>query len=115
MGLDAGTAGDRDALLVAAGELEDEIRRQIPRMDQERKLPGELAETLADAGFFRMLAPAAVGGLEMEPLAGGEVVEALARIDGSTGWAAMVGAQWQWYVALLPQEGQQRIFEQPNL
>ena len=113
--LEAEKAGDRDALFVAAGQLEDEIRRQIPRMDQERKLPGELAETLADAGFFRMLAPAAVGGLEMEPLAAGEVVEALARIDGSTGWAAMVGAQWQWYVALLPQEGQARIFGHPNL
>ncbi len=115
VGLDARTAGDRDALLVAAGELEDEIKRQIPRMDQERKLPGELAETLADAGFFRMLAPAAVGGLEMEPLAAAEAVEALARVDGSTGWAAMVGAQWQWYVALLPLQGQERIFGQANL
>jgi indole-3-acetate monooxygenase len=110
-----GPAGAKERLLETVRNLEEEIRRQGPLMDGERKLAPKLADALAQAGFFRMLAPAPVGGLEMEPLAAAEGVEAMARVDGSTGWCVMVGAQWQWYVALLPLQGQERIFGQANL
>jgi len=115
-GRQAGSGEDgREALLGPLGSLERDIQREVARMDRERRLPPELADALAEAGLFRMMAPSAMGGLEIEPLAAMDVVEAASRIEGSTGWCVMVGAQWQWYLAALPIAGQEAIFPTARL
>jgi len=80
-----------------------------PRIEQtraasaaQRRLPDELARAMAEAGLFALLVPRALGGFELDPLTAADVVEAAARIDGSAGWAVMIGAQSAWFAAFLP-------------
>ena len=68
----------------------------------DRRLPDELARALAEAGLFKLLVPRILGGLELDPLTAAEVVEAAARLDGSVGWAVVIGSQSAWYASYLP-------------
>ena len=45
---------------------------------------------MAEAGICRMLAPRAVGGLEIDPITQLDVIEALAHAEASAGWVAQV-------------------------
>jgi indole-3-acetate monooxygenase len=81
----------------------------VPRIEQtraasaaQRRLPDELARAMAEAGLFALLVPRALGGLELDPLTAADVVEATSRVDGSAGWAVMIGAQSAWFAAFLP-------------
>lgn len=75
----------------------------------DRRLPDELARALAEAGLFKLLVPRVLGGLELDPLTAAEVVEAAARIDGSVGWAVMIGSQSAWYASYLPWQVADRV------
>lgn len=68
-------------------------------MAAERRLPGQLARRLGAEGALHLLGPVANGGLEMTPRLTTEFVEALSSVDGSTGWASMIGSQWSWFTA----------------
>jgi alkylation response protein AidB-like acyl-CoA dehydrogenase len=80
---------------------------------EERRLPDELARAMAEAGLFALLVPRALGGLELDPLAAADVVEAASRIDGSVGWAVMIGAQSAWHAAFLPPPVAERVLGRP--
>jgi alkylation response protein AidB-like acyl-CoA dehydrogenase len=75
----------------------------------ERRLPDELARALAEAGLFKLLVPRVFGGLELDPLTAAEVVEAAARLDGSVGWAVMIGSQSAWFASYLPWPVAERV------
>ena len=67
-------------------ELEPLIRRHAGSAEANARMAPEVMSALVDAGLFRMWIPKDFGGLEMEPNASLDVMEALARIDASTGW-----------------------------
>lgn len=54
--------------------------------DEKRKLTKPVVEALIEGGFFTMLKTKAVGGMELRPSIFAQVTEALASVDGSTGW-----------------------------
>ena len=54
--------------------------------EASRRMAPEVMAALVASGAFRMWVPKALGGLELEPNAALGVMEALARIDGATGW-----------------------------
>jgi indole-3-acetate monooxygenase len=58
--------------------------------EQERHLPRPIFEALREADVLRMSTPRSVGGAEIDEVAAVEVIEELARQDGSVGWNAMV-------------------------
>ena len=60
--------------------------------EQERHVPRPLFEALRDAGLFHMSAPKAVGGAEVEEETVVQVIEELARQDGSVGWNVMIAS-----------------------
>ncbi|HEU4533884.1 MAG TPA: acyl-CoA dehydrogenase family protein, partial [Polyangiaceae bacterium] len=62
------------------------------RIERERGLPPEAVGALVGAGVYKMLVPRELGGGEAPPATLLEVVEELARADGSAGWCAMIGA-----------------------
>ena len=64
------------------------IRDHADEAERGRRLPPIVVSALAEAGVFHMLTPLRLGGLEVDPLSFYRVVEAIARIDGSTGWCA---------------------------
>jgi indole-3-acetate monooxygenase len=67
-------------------DLEPLILRHADTAEVNRKMAPEVMEALVDTGLLKMWIPKAFGGLEMAPNAALEVMEALARIDASTGW-----------------------------
>ncbi|GAA0944859.1 acyl-CoA dehydrogenase family protein [Pseudonocardia zijingensis] len=92
----------------------------VPRIEQtraasaaQRRLPDELARSMAEAGLFALLVPRALGGLELDPLAAADVVEAASRVDGSAGWAIMIGAQSAWFAAFLPPQVAAQVVGRP--
>jgi indole-3-acetate monooxygenase len=54
--------------------------------DELRRLPGDLAETLRNAGAFRLSTPREHGGFELPLAAQVDVYEAFGRLDGPTAW-----------------------------
>jgi alkylation response protein AidB-like acyl-CoA dehydrogenase len=60
--------------------------------EQERHVPRPLFEALRDAGVFRMSVSKVVGGAEVEEETVVQVVEELARQDGSVGWNVMIAS-----------------------
>jgi alkylation response protein AidB-like acyl-CoA dehydrogenase len=80
---------------------------------EQRRLPDELTRAMAEAGLFALLVPRALGGLELDPLAAADVVEAASRIDGSVGWAVMIGSQSAWFAAFLPPPVAERVLGRP--
>jgi alkylation response protein AidB-like acyl-CoA dehydrogenase len=80
-----------ETLLNAIGTLEPLIRQHADEAESTRRLSLPVVRALAEAGLFRMCVPRALGGLEVTPLTFYRVVEAVARLDGSTGWCAFIG------------------------
>jgi len=60
--------------------------------EQERHMPRPLFEALRDAGVFKMSVSKAVGGAEIDEETVVQVIEELARQDGSVGWNVMIAS-----------------------
>src|SRR5215475_13311443 len=60
--------------------------------EQERHMPRPLFEALRDAGVFAMSVSKVVGGAEVEEETVVQVIEELARQDGSVGWNVMIAS-----------------------
>jgi alkylation response protein AidB-like acyl-CoA dehydrogenase len=70
-------------------ELGPQIRQHAAESERDRRLPAATAKALTEAGFFRLCRPGQLGGLEADPLTVLDVVEELARHDGSAAWCAL--------------------------
>jgi hypothetical protein len=79
-------------LLADIRELAPGIAARAAEIEDARRIPPDLVETLRSIGVFRMFVPQSHGGLELDLPAALEVIGALGRIDGSVGWTAMIGA-----------------------
>ena len=75
------------APLAAARDLAATIAAAAPAIEESRRVPPALVQQIARAGLFRLLVPAELGGLEADPLTLLDVLEEVARADGSAGWA----------------------------
>jgi alkylation response protein AidB-like acyl-CoA dehydrogenase len=78
--------GGAAELVGRARELGPLLTAHAGWQDRERRLAEPVVEALTEAGFFRMLVPRRLGGLEVEPTALVRVVEELSAADGSVGW-----------------------------
>jgi alkylation response protein AidB-like acyl-CoA dehydrogenase len=98
-------------LLAVARELAPRVAARSEEIEAARRLPADLARELAQAGLFRMWVPQAYGGHELHPATFLEVVETIARADGSTGWCLMIGAATAIVSAWLPEKAARTIYE----
>jgi indole-3-acetate monooxygenase len=80
-----------DQVLARIGALAPMITRLASSIEQDRQLPAELVSALKSARIYSMLIPRRYGGLELDPPSAFQAVAALARLDGSVGWNAMIG------------------------
>jgi alkylation response protein AidB-like acyl-CoA dehydrogenase len=95
----AATAQPQSSLIEAARELVPLIRKYADQTDADRELPKPLFHALADAGFYRMAVPRAIGGLEVDFPTYVQVLEELGKGDASTAWTVSQGANWATYSA----------------
>src|ERR1700738_3447211 len=77
---------DAQPLVQAAAALQPELRSYRGEIEREQRLPKALVEQLRAAGFYRMVIPRELGGLEVDPLTYLRAVELLAQGAGSVGW-----------------------------
>jgi indole-3-acetate monooxygenase len=102
--VDGATPG-RGGLLHVARSLEPLIRRHADGLESTRRLPDELVDALYETGVFRAFTPRELGGLEVDLLEWLDLIEELARINGSVGWNAFINAGQ----TSLPPETMQKI------
>ncbi|MBV8456969.1 MAG: acyl-CoA dehydrogenase family protein, partial [Acetobacteraceae bacterium] len=80
-----------DQVLSRIAALAPMVARLAPETEQGRRLPAELVSALRSARIYGMLVPRRYGGLELDAPSAFRAVTALARLDGSVGWNAMIG------------------------
>lgn len=97
-----------------ARALKVDIKAARDFMDLERRCPDDLARKLASAGFFRLCVPKAYGGAEEPPRVIAEALEALAEIDASAAWCAMIGSTTGAVAAYLEPDAAREIFGAPD-
>lgn len=83
---------EQHEILERAAALAPALRQASEAIDASSSLPDSVVRELAAGGFFRMLAPRAIGGLEVSPLTFVDALSTLARGDSAAAWCAMVGS-----------------------
>jgi indole-3-acetate monooxygenase len=107
----AGKASKEDSqILHAAIGLGSQIRAASEEIEQGRRIPPLLAAAMKGAGVFGMVMPRAWGGPELNPMTQFRVIEALAMVDGSVGWCAMIGCDAGYISAFLDQDVARAMF-----
>src|ERR1700749_3751913 len=77
---------DAQPLVRAAAELKPALRDYHDETERGQRLPPALVGQLREAGFYKMVIPRALGGLQVDTLTYLRVVELLAEGAGSVGW-----------------------------
>jgi alkylation response protein AidB-like acyl-CoA dehydrogenase len=81
-----------EELLGRLGELAPLVRQSAAEAERLARLPKAMARALLRYGLFRLWVPRKCAGFELELPEALEIFEATARLDGSIGWAVMVGS-----------------------
>ncbi|MEM1413305.1 MAG: acyl-CoA dehydrogenase family protein [Myxococcota bacterium] len=97
-------------LRARAASYEARLRDAAPAIEAERRVPRALADALAADGYYRMLTPRSLGGLEVHPRVFVESLIALGRGDGATAWTVMTGSTTGLLAAYLPRAGARALF-----
>jgi indole-3-acetate monooxygenase len=100
---------DAQPVVQKAAALRPVIREYHEEIEREQRLPPALVEQMREAGFYRMVIPRSLGGLQTDPLTYLRVVELLAEGAGSVGWNVANNSIGQLVTLGLPDEGVQEI------
>jgi alkylation response protein AidB-like acyl-CoA dehydrogenase len=98
------------SLLEAARALCPEIRTRADEIEHGRRVPLDLVRRFADAGVFRMGIPRDLGGHETNVATMLDLIEEVARADGSTGWVVMIGVTSGLVSGYLPLDAAREIY-----
>jgi 3-hydroxy-9,10-secoandrosta-1,3,5(10)-triene-9,17-dione monooxygenase len=99
-----------DAITVAKG-LRPLLARNAAQAERDRRLPPETIDALEAANLFKLMTPRRRGGYGV-PLATALSAHAeLAKACASTAWVTMIIGTCLWLASLLPDRGQEDIFD----
>lgn len=101
--------------VLAAAKMLDDLRAAADDIEAARRIPEEWSSRFAQAGFYRLCVPEVYGGLEAPPTESMNVIETLARADGSAAWVVFIGATSGSVLAYLPAESSREIFHNPEV
>ena len=90
-----------DDIMGRVRRLAPRIRERVREIEHRRRLPADLVEELRETGVFRAAMPADWGGPELSSMAQIELIEELARVDGSVAWCVMIGMDSGIYAGFL--------------
>ena len=100
---------DAQPLVRAAAALQPVIRKFHDEIERGQRMPPALFGQLREAGFYKMVIPCSLGGLQVDPLTYLRVVETLAQGAGSVGWNLGNGGVGQLVTLGLPDDGVDEI------
>src|SRR5437667_10841137 len=101
-----------DQVVEAARALQPIVTGYQDETERERRIPPPLVEQLRNAGFYSMVVPRELGGLELDLVTFLRVAELMAEADGSVGWNLANSAGQQLIALSLPAAGVNEIYEQ---
>nr|WP_103352650.1 acyl-CoA dehydrogenase family protein [Amycolatopsis sp. CA-128772] len=110
----ATTIPTREEIVRKVSELIPSLRKQSPWAEENRRLPEETIEALADAGVFKLRRPKHFGGYEADTTTLTEVATELGRGCPSTAWVASVYWIPTWMACQFPDEVQEEVFATPD-
>lgn len=97
-------------LFGALGQLAPVVRAHADEAERQAQLSAPVVRGLVEAGLFRLWIPRRYGGLETPLPDAIRVYEAAARIDGSFGWAVMIGSGGGLFAAYLEPGAAERTY-----
>ena len=77
---------DIDRYIETAHELAGMVSAVTDQIDEQRRIPVEVSNEIAERGFFRLLIPRSLGGAELEHPDFRRIVRIFAEADASVGW-----------------------------
>src|SRR5437879_12713539 len=101
---------DAEALVQTAAALRPVIRSYREEIERAQRLPKALVEQFHAAGFYRLVRPHELGGLQADLLTYLRVVELLAEGAGAVGWNLCNNNIAQLVTLGLPDEGVHEIY-----
>jgi len=101
---------DGEPVVQAAAALRSVIRGHHDELEREQRLPKALVERFHAAGFYKLVMPRALGGLQVDPLTYVRVVELLAEAAGSCGWNVANNSIGQFVTLGLADEGVREVY-----
>src|SRR5690348_16214787 len=102
---------DAQPVVQAAAAMQSVLRRFRDEVERDQRFPKALVGQLREAGFYRLVVPGSLGGLQADPLTYLRVVELLAEGCGSVGWNLANNSIVQLVLLGLPDEGVREIYE----
>jgi indole-3-acetate monooxygenase len=100
--------------LDVARALAPRIRARAAEIEATRQLPPDLVLELAEARVFKVAVPEAEGGLGADVVTALQVIEEIARADGSTGWCVAMGINsFRQSAQLAPEVRRELFFSEP--
>lgn len=90
-------------LINAAGALGPLALEHQQALARDPDIPAEIADALKAHGFAHLWLPASLGGPEMSPADCIEVIEALAKIDGTIAWCAASATNGSRLIGFVPE------------
>jgi alkylation response protein AidB-like acyl-CoA dehydrogenase len=98
----------------SARDLSKELKDRAEEIETNRRLPRDLSDRFASAGFYRTCVPEVYGGLELPPAETMGAIEILAQADGASAWCGFIGATSGTVLAMLPEAAAREIFATPE-
>jgi alkylation response protein AidB-like acyl-CoA dehydrogenase len=110
--IDRGSEGNiAERLLADAQALTRGIATRASEIEQQRRVPWDIIDSVRTCGLFKMLVPRSHGGLGLGVPDVLPVITALAAADGSVGWIAMIATSSQMFCSRLPRTIYDELFE----
>ena len=103
------------ALMVLAEQAAQALAGRSREIEALRHLPDDIADSLAQAGLYRLLTPAAYGGHEAPPASFFLLIERLAQADAAAAWCCFISCTASVLAAYLPAAQAQALFSKPDL
>lgn len=100
-------------VLSRVAELSPTISGASRAIEEGRRLPADVVRGLAEAGCFRVALPTSLGGLGASATDVVDVIERVARADGSAGWCVMIGITSSFVAGFLEPAVGREIFADP--
>jgi alkylation response protein AidB-like acyl-CoA dehydrogenase len=101
-------------LVDVARDLAPMVASRAAEAEAARRLPADLARTLASAGLFRMTVPRDFGGGETDARTFFDVLETLGTADAATSWCTMIASTSALAAAWLPPHHAETMFSRPD-
>jgi alkylation response protein AidB-like acyl-CoA dehydrogenase len=101
-------------ILARLDDLATIFRDSAAEGDRLARLPKYVVRALVQHGLFRLWVPKRCAGFELDLLEALQIYEAAARLDGSIGWAVMIGSGGGLFAAYLDSTTANSIYARPE-